>query len=490
MKQEVLRMDRVTRIVDGVTRLNRFSMHIFQGEIMGLLPMNDQGKDELVLLLQKNLPLHYGFVYLEEKLVNSYQKSPMTENAISVIDRQNRLIDDLTVADNIFVLRRGFKKYWIRPRILQDQLERCTREIGVSIPADALVKDLPVYERCVAELLRAVLAGMKLVVVRDISNILSESDLKHFHKLMHHCTRKGFSFLYICAHHEEAFPFCDRISVMEEGSVVLTMDQPFSSDEAIWYRALDFRRPAVPVSRPVSMPVLCMDRVCTDAIHSLSFSVWPGECVVILDRSNTILGDIMSLMNRESKPKKGNILVNGAPCGPHLRPEPGQELGFIPEDPVHAMLFPGMSVLDNLCISVDQRIPRIWLDPGIRRSIREEYSAYLRSALAEQDVRALSHREQYDLIYYRMHLYHPKAVFCMQPFLGADMYLRHHIITLLEMLRKRRISTILLSVNISDSLSIADRLLIVENGRLIREYARDDFHTLSPQEGYDPHRTR
>ena len=51
-------------------------------------------------------------------------------------------------------------------------------------------------------------------------------------------------------------------------------------------------------------------------------------------------------------------------------------------------------------------------------------------------------------------------------------------------------ATVLLSVNISDSLSVADRLLVVEQGHLVREYRREDFHTLSKQEGYDPHRTK
>ena len=136
MKEEILRMDRVTRIVDGVTRLDNFSLHIFRGEIVGLLSMNDQGRDDLVELLQQNLPLHYGFVYFGERLVNSYQKSPMTENRVSVIDRRRRLVDDLTVADNVFVLRRGFKKYLVEPRVLRGQLAQFVGELDLPISAD------------------------------------------------------------------------------------------------------------------------------------------------------------------------------------------------------------------------------------------------------------------------------------------------------------------------------------------------------------------
>ena len=490
MKEEVLRMDRVTRIVDGVTSLDQFSMYVFKGEIVGLLSMNEQGRDDLVQLLQQNLPLHYGFLYFNEQLVNSYQKSPMTENRVSVIDRRGRLVDDLTVADNIFVLRRGFKKYIVEPRVLRGQLEQFIRELQVTISADEQVAALTAYERCVVELLRAMVTGTRLVVVRDISNLLSAADLGRFQALMRRCAARGLSFLYLCSHHEEAFTICDRVALMENGKVALQLEYPFENDEAIWHHSLDFSRPAVTQPVRTDTPVVQFCNVVSGAVQGLSFSLWPGECVAVLDRSNTILGEMTALMNRERPPQSGSIRVAGAPYVPGTVPLPGQKVGLIAEDPVHSMIFPEMSALDNLCFLADCRTPHLWRDRALQRSIQREYEVYLGNAIYESDVLALSHRARFDLVYYRMHLYHPAAVLCMQPFLGADMYLRHHVISLLEMLRERQIATLLLLVNISDSLSIADRLLVVENGSLTREYRREDFHTLSKQEGYDPHRTR
>jgi len=489
MKQEILRMDRVTRVVDGVVRLDNFNLHVFHGEIVGLLPINDQGKDDLVQLLQQNLPLHYGFVYFGEKLVNSYQRSPMTENRVSVIDRRSRLVDDLTVADNVCVLRRGFKKYLVEPRVLRGQLEGAMQELDVPLSADETVAELSAYERCVVELLKAKVTGVRLVVVREISNLLAADDLERFLTLLRRFAAEGLSFLYLCSHHEEAFTACDRVALMENGSVVLTLERPFESDEAIWHHSLDFRRaplppPEHPAGRQPAVHVCCAGG---GGLDGLDFSVWPGECVVLLDRNNTALTELMSLMNREHPPESGTVLVAGMPYGPGAL-RPGQEIGVISEDPVHSMIFPEMTALDNLCFLADRREPRIWRSRGLRRSIAREYAALIGDTVYASDVTALSHRQRYDLVYYRMHLYHPGAVFCMQPFLGADMYLRHHIITLLGALRERGIATVLLSVNIADSLSVADRLLVVENGRLLREYRREEFHTLSKQEGYDPHR--
>lgn len=186
MKNEIMRMDRVTLIEDEVTLLDDFNLHIFQGEIMGLVCINSDGQDALVNLICQNIPIHYGYIYFDEKLVNSYRHSSMEPNRVSVIEEKSHMAEALSVADNIFVLRRGFKKYLISPRILRAQLSLFTQELDVAIDADEAAGKLTHFQRCVAELLKAVINGVKLVVLRDISNFLGPADLNHFLKLLRH----------------------------------------------------------------------------------------------------------------------------------------------------------------------------------------------------------------------------------------------------------------------------------------------------------------
>lgn len=491
MREEVLRMDHVTRVVDGSACLTDLSLHLFCGEILGLLCMSDHGEDELVELVQKNLPLHYGSVYFDEQLVNSYRKSPMTRNRVAVIERRGRLVGDLSVMENLFVLRRGFKKYLISRRTLREQYWRHARELGIDVAPDMPAAALSGYERCAIELLKAVLGGARLVVIRDISNIISTADLARFQALMRLCAARGLSFLYLCAHHEEAFTICDRVAGMEDGRIVLTLRHPYASDEAIWSRSLDFSRSVVqpePIG-PRQLPALEFDRVVTENLHGFSMRVLPGECVALLDRSNTILEDIVGLMSGGLRPRSGRLVMGGRPFsgGDGTR---AQAVGVIQADPTRTMIFEGLTALDNLCFLADRKGKFFWSGRAARASIAREYASVFGEDIYERDVRRLSRRTLYNLVYYRMHLYRPAVVFCVQPFFGADMYRRRHIIDLLELLRARGIALVLLMVNISDSLSVADRLLVAENGALLREYDRDGFCALSKEEGYDPHRTR
>jgi len=143
------------------------------------------------------------------------------------------------------------------------------------------------------------------------------------------------------------------------------------------------------------------------------------------------------------------------------------------------MVFREMSYIDNLCFLVDQKNSIRKYNNSIRNSIIQEYKPLVGDDIYAEDVSSLSNASIYNLIYYRMHLFNPKIVFCLQPFYRADMYLRKHILTLLNKLKQKGIAVVILAVNIEDSLVVADRLIIIENGKFLKEYKRPAFDQLT-----------
>lgn len=477
MKEEIFRLERVTQIIDGVTLLDNFSMHIFRGEIMGLLCINAHGKEALIRLLCQNTPIHYGHVYFQENLVNNYEHSSMSANPVAVIEKQSRLVEDLTVADNIFVMRKGFRTYLIDSRVLNAQFKRFAEELDVQIDGDKLVSHLSFFEKCVVEIIKAVMARVKLIVLRDISNFISAADLKKIHDIMRHYTMQGISFLYICNHHEESFKICDRISLMENGKILKVLHKKEYKDEMITPYTLDFSHIASPSFPDASSNgILKFRNISTENIIDMSFTVEKGECVVFLDMNNTVLTDMMKLMNGETKPLSGDIFLDGHNCT-EKPSELKRWICFIQENPIQSMLFQGRSYIDNLCFLADSKLPHWWLNKNIRKSIIQEYEPLVGEDIYADDISDLTPRSLYNLVYYRVHLYHPKVVFCMQPFSDADMYLRHHLIQLIDQLRKKNITVVILAVSISDTLVVADRLMIVEQGKLQKEYPSEQFHS-------------
>lgn len=478
MKQEILRMSHVTLIDDGMTKLDDFNLNVYAGEIMGLLCQNAHGRDTLLRVITQNAPIHYGYIYFRETLVNNYRHSAGGRNAVAIIEPRSHLVQDLTVADNIFVLRRGFKKYFINPHTLEMQLRQFTEELHLSFHASDPVSRLSRYESCVVELLRAVVTGVKLIVVRDISTAISAMELQKFHRLMRHYARTaGIAFLYICNHHEEAFTVCERISLMRSGHILRVLDRRDFSNELLWRYSLDFTRELPPPGDATDeAEVLRLSGVCFGALQGLSLSVRHGECLALLDMDNRIFDDLITVMNSEKPPLAGEILLDGTPLAAHKTCPP---VSFITEYPAKTMLFHEMSYLDNLCFAAARKSPDLWRRHTLRENVAQEYRQFVGDFVYLENIDLLHTRDLIDLVYYSVHLYNPRIVFCVQPFSGADMYLRRHIIDLIHLLQKKGIAVVLLAVNLSDCLLVADRLLLVENGRLCREYSQKDFAELA-----------
>ena len=481
MRQEVLRVQRVTCTAQESIVLDNFNLHIFAGEIMGLIFVDSCGKQELVELICKNQPLHYGRVYYRDKLVNSYLHSPLTDNPVTLVEKHSHLVDDMSVADNVFVLRKGFKKYYMRPKMLAQQFESFAAEAGVDIKGNGLVCNLTPYEKCVVQLLKGIILGHRLILIQDISNAISSAELVRFQNLLRHYASKGFAFLYMCSHHEEAFSICDRAAVVENGQVQRNVDRPDFLNDIFHDYLLD----AGLFGSGVKVPhgentALTFQQVCTQGLHNANFSIEKGECVVLLDASNTALGDIFELLSGRQKLQSGKIWLDGA-AYPSAKHRKEHAIGLIQESPVTSTLLPDFSYLDNLCFLAGEKQSNMWRRPRMRKSIRKEYLPYIGPDIDATDIHMLSPTSLYNLVYYRQHLYNPKLLVIMQPFFGADMYLRRHILALIDTIRKKGIAVLMLAINISDSPVVADRLLVLQNGGITTEYSSKDMERLNRQ---------
>lgn len=475
--EEVLRLENVTRIRDETVMLDNINMHIFKGEVLGLVCINFHGQRELIELLVKNLPIHYGRVYYNEILVNSYERPSMGDNKMVVIEKQSRLVEDLSVADNVFVLRKGFRKYVINKRMLRSQIRGFTQELGLYLDGSEQVKSLTAFEKIMVELLRAVIMGIRLIIIDDISDLMSGIELKMFQHLIEYYAAQGFSFFYICSHHEEAFKVCGRVSVMENGQILKVLDKRDFLREKMepFYLKVTKNLEKVAVESR-NRELLRFERVTAGALADLSFRILEGECTVILDKDNQAIGGICGLLSGKLVPEKGNVIYEGRQYELRRKEtELGKGICFIDQYPVKSMVFPEMTYLDNLCFLLYEKLGWVEVSHRIKRSIMREYETILGDDIYAKDITGLRKSSLYSMVYYRIYLFHPRMVFIQHPFTDADLYGRLHILHLIKQLKKRGITVVILAVNLADSLLAADRLITIEHGSSSTEYVPEEF---------------
>jgi len=461
-------------------QLEDFSLSVLAGEIVGLFPFNSHGLTALLQLLQNNSPLNYGYVYYREKQVNAWHDNKKRGNRAGRIQSESCLVEGLTVADNIFVLKPGFKTWLLRPRLFREQLGLFLEGIGIAISADAYIEDLSGFERVVVDVIKSVLSGSRLIVLRDISAGISEAELEKIHRLLRHYAREGISFLYIDYHFEALQKICDKVALMSNGRIIKLLQGEFLTPESLYaYTGANVGKVRQDVYQPVTAKksgssLFLANNISGELISGLSFSVSSGECVVIQSLDLQVFGEILSILSGKTALKSGEMLIDGKPVSFIM----GGDIGVIQEQPTKTMLFSELSYLDNLCFLLDRRLPEIWRNSGLREGVRREYGEILGADVFDRRINLLSEAQKYDLVYSRIALQRPKAVFCVQPFRGADMELRMHILELMQMLLDKGVALVILTVNLAGSLSLANKLIRVHSDKPEEVYARSEFSTM------------
>lgn len=467
MRREIFRMERVTFAEQSVKKLENFNMHIYSGEVMGLIPVNAHGKNAILMLLQNNLPLFDGYIYYGGELVNSWRGAVKKSNRVSIIQSRSCLVNGMTVADNIFVLRQGFRQYFLQMPLLKKQLAPFMKDIGMDISAETRVENLSAFERVVVELLRAVVGGYRLIVLDEISIFVSENELGKLYEIVRHYTKQGFSFLYISSHLEEIEHICDRFGFLCNGQLQKILQKREMSRKNLQeclegYDRIVWGYPENSRLRKAGHEILLEGEMqgCA-AKQRFSFSVREGECVTLQMRDNRMLQNYISFLTGEDN----RITMDGRT----RKIASDKEISVVSAAPTNTMIFPEMSYMDNLCMGLSRRMPAVFRGRRIRASIQREYMPVLGEEVFERPVDELSERQKYQLVYTRILLQKPRVVFLIQPFMGADMPHRRFIWEMLEQLLDKGSALVLLSVNSLDTWLVAQRILKMDDQGIFEE---------------------
>lgn len=151
------------------------------------------------------------------------------------------------------------------------------------------------------------------------------------------------------------------------------------------------------------------------------------------------------------------------------------------EEATQTMLFDDLTVRDNICIGLDRKAPNIWLKKRIQKSVQEEYYRIFGEDIFDCYINELSDEQKTRVIYMRILLEKPEVVFMVQPFKHAGTAHRLQVWELQTLLLERGISIVILAMNMSDSLTIADRVIRISrvDGKMTtKEFTYNQFSEL------------
>lgn len=459
MKHEVLRLEDITYFENGRRTLDRFYLNLYKGEVLGVFSNHASVKTSLIALITGKCKADGGRLYIGDTPCHFEEKAIIRQQRITLIDAKNTLIDSLTVADNIFVIRRNFKHWFIENGLIRTQTRMLMEDFGLDIHPRTLASQLSTLERYMVELVKAYALGAEAVILKDMSTYLSDHELDRIHGLVCDLQTKGMAFLMVDSSVNQLRRYADRVVVIKKGRNSWTFQKDEFCESVLkshFYRQQDGRDGVHSLDESTSDAVeeqilLSFEGIETDILSPVTFSLKRGEALSIFDGDGKGIEEINALLSGTKKPDSGRIIYQGARyavTNPWRALE--KKVAFIPENPAETSLFKHFTALENLCYPSSTKVGDFWINPMYLSSCRREYAGDFEPGELDRHVDELPMQTLYKLVYVKWHLYNPALVVCTKPFSSVDKSLKDISARYLQKLLDKGIAVLILTSNYSE----------------------------------------
>lgn len=478
-----LQLKNINKSFPGVQAVRDVSLDAYPGEILGLVGENGAGKTTLMNILTGAIQADSGQIFLDGEEVRIESPSQALNLGVTIIHQELALIPQLTVAQNIFLGRepRTFGGLFVDWRKLNTRSRSELDRLGLSIPVDALVADLPLAQQQLVEITKALSYNARLIVLDEPTSALTEREAETLFGLVRNLKSQGVTLIYISHRLEEVFTLADRIAVMRDGHLVGVAPASELTPERVVKmmvgRELGEFYPRTQTDLgPVVLEACGLRR--GSSIKGVDLKVHRGEIVGLAGLVGAGRTELGRLLFGADQPDEGEIRLEGRTV--KIRsPQDAIHLGigFLPEDRKQQGLFLKQSVRSNVAVSSLDRFSTLGVINYRRLAdvVREIVTRLnLRARGISQRVGSLSGGNQQKVVIARWLNINPKVLILDEPTRGVDVGAKVEIYALMNDLARQGVGILMISSELPEILGISDRILVMHDGRIAAEFDREE----------------
>ncbi|MBK4217428.1 sugar ABC transporter ATP-binding protein [Paracoccus caeni] len=473
----VLALQNVSKSFGPIQVLHGVDLALEPGEVHALIGENGAGKSTIMKILGGFLDPTEGQILLDGKPARFASGPEAEAQGIIVIHQEFNLASDLTVAANVFLGRElgGFR---LNHAAMREETAALLKRLNTTISPDAKIGNLSVPDRQMVEIAKALSRNARVLIMDEPSAVLTHREVGTLYEQIDRLRAEGVAILY-CSHRlDEVAHLADRITVLRDGRVVRqAMRGELTEDgmaTAMVGRELeDFYPPKGDPSAEIALQVRGL--TVPGRVHDVSFALRKGEVLGIsglVGSGRTELAE--GLVGLRSS--TGDIQVNGKPVRiSDLRHAFAAGLAYLTEDRKEAGLLLEKGLRVNLTLATLERFGKWRIDT------RAEDKA-LDRATEDFDIRAkdrnmlagkLSGGNQQKLLLAKTMLPDPDIIIIDEPTRGIDVGTKRQIYAFIRKLASEGRSLIVISSEMTEVIGLADRVLVMREGRLAGEVTGD-----------------
>ncbi len=490
----------ITKDFPGVRALADVSLAIEAGEVLGLVGENGAGKSTLIKILGGVYPA--GSFRGELHVGGRPQAFGSTRDArragIAVVHQELSLCLEMSVADNLLLGRERTRFGLIDEAASEAAARALLRRVAGELAADLDVRapagQLGVGVQQILEIARALgddTGPGGLIVLDEPTAALTATETERLFELVRARRTAGASFVYISHHLDEILALTDRVAVLRDGQLVaIRVTADTCADELV--ELMTGREPGSPSRTPCRIevadaaPPVLEVRGLTVAhavrpehavVCDLSFCVHAGEIVALAGAMGAgRTATLSALFGLARTPTTGTVLIDGRPVDTRApRAAIAAGLALVPEDRKGAGLVLGLTVTDNLGLAALGRHARWGVVDGARveaAAAAQVQELRIKVPGLGAEVATLSGGNQQKVVIGRWLEMAPRVLLLDEPTRGVDVGAKAEIYRLIRDLAGRGHAVVIASSDLPEIVHLADRVLVLRDGRLAGELAR------------------
>ena len=478
----LLRLAGVSKRFGSVVALRDGQIDLYPGSIHALIGENGAGKSTLVKIIAGLYPRDTGIFELDGYPVAFRTTAESKAAGIAVIYQEPTLFPDLSVTENIFMGRQPIGSFRrIDRAAMLDEVAGLMDRLGVAIDPERPAESLSIADQQIIEIAKAISLDARILIMDEPTAALSGVEVDRLFAVARSLRDEGRALMFISHRFEEVFALCDQVTVMRDGSYIATQDIADTDVPSLVRQMVgrDINELFPKVATMVGDPVLqVVNLTAAGRFADINFTVHSGEIVALSGLVGAGRSEVARAIFGVDPYDSGWVLLHDQPL-PRRNPKMAMKagVGFVPEDRRRQGLVVDSPVATNITDAIRTTLTKM----GFITVRREETAARqwadaleVKCAALDAIAATLSGGNQQKVVLAKWLAAHPSLLIIDEPTRGIDVGTKSEVHRRMSDLAAQGMAILMISSELPEVLGMADRILVMHEGRITAEYARDE----------------
>ncbi len=470
MSKVLLHMEGITKEFPGVMALGGVNLNVYEQKVMALLGENGAGKSTLMKILSGVYQKTSGELFFKgEKLTVTGPKDAM-QKGIAIIHQELNLIEELSIAENIFMGRFPQTAGKINWKKLYLDSEALLKRLNLTLNPKTLVKTLSIGQKQMVEIAKALSFKTDLIIMDEPTDALTDQEADSLFAVIKELIKDSKSVIYISHRLPEIFEICDDVTILRDGKFIAEKKVAEIDEneliELMVGRKLEEQYPYIDCK--TNEVIFKVSELENKYVHDISFELKKGEILGIAGLMGAGRTELSKSIYGNIHCDKKEMLIEGISVKVRSEREALKSgIAYVSEDRKKDGLVLSLSVSKNVTLSSLEKYSTASV---INKKKERESVNYYKESMSiktpslNQHVKLLSGGNQQKVSIAKSLSINPRVLILDEPTRGVDVGAKKEIYELMNQFKSDGLGVLMVSSEIPELLGVCDRIMVMKDG--------------------------